>query len=232
MQVYFAAEIYGDTITLDREESHHLVHVLRHRSGDEILITNGKGIMALAEISIPDAKGCVVKILSYPDRYKKHLYHLHMAVAPTKNIDRFEWFLEKAIEIGIDEITPLITRRSERKVVNAERLNKLLLAAAKQSLKASFPILHPLTSYADIISSKIEGQKFIALCEEDLPSLKSTYSQGSAAIILIGPEGDFEEEEVKLAFAAGFKGISLGKSRLRTETAALVACQSVAFMNQ
>lgn len=232
MQVYFAAEMDGDTVTLDREESHHLIHVLRHRSGDEILLTNGKGIMALAEIAIPDAKACVVKITSYPDRYKKHPYHLHMAVAPTKNIDRFEWFLEKAVEIGIDELTPMITRRSERKVVNAERLNKLLLSAAKQSLKASFPILNPLSSYVDVISSKTKGQKFIALCDEDLPSLKSTYKTGSASVVLIGPEGDFEEEEVKQAFAAGFEGISLGKSRLRTETAALVACQSVAFMNQ
>jgi 16S rRNA (uracil1498-N3)-methyltransferase len=232
LQLYFANDIEQSPVKLDREESHHLMHVLRHRKGDRIYITDGKGKMAVAEITFPDAKECVAEVVEYTDQYPKHPYHLHMAVAPTKNIDRFEWFLEKATEMGIDEITPVLTRRSERKNINEERLTKLIVSAAKQSLKSSFPVLHKLTTYAEVIDSVKAEQKFIAVCKEDVPLLKSSYSPRRSVFILIGPEGDFDEIEITMAVQNGFHGISLGKTRFRTETAALIACNTIALINQ
>jgi 16S rRNA (uracil1498-N3)-methyltransferase len=232
MQVYYLEDFNSYPLILDREESHHVIHVLRHRKGDSIHITDGKGKKAIAIISIPDPKGCIIEITEVLTSEKKQTYKLHIAVAPTKNIDRLEWFIEKAVEIGIDEITPILTARSERKVVNAERLNKLMLSAAKQSMKYTFPRLNVLTNFNDFIISTNSDHNFIAMCTAGLPLLKNTYLKGNSSIILIGPEGDFEEKEATIAIENNFKPISLGENRLRTETAALVACHSVAFMNQ
>ncbi len=164
--------------------------------------------------------------------YGKRNYNIHVAIAPTKNINRFEWFLEKSTEIGIDEITPMICQRSERKVVKPERLNKVITSAMKQSVKAYHPVLSEATTFKDLISRKHAGEKYIAYIEEGThPSLKSLYTPGKDAIILIGPEGDFSPEEVLMATDMGFKTVSLGTSRLRTETAGVVVCHTLALMN-
>ena len=236
MQLYFAEDLITTTVTLDKEESHHVIHVMRLHAGSTIDITDGKGTLANGIISAANPKTCVVEILQRKQEHLPRNYALHIAIAPTKNIDRLEWFLEKATEIGIDTITPLLCQRSERKIINEDRLTKMVVAAAKQSLKTFFPVLNPLTSFKDFIDRETDGIKLIAHCySSERKLLKDCYTPGSRAknvLILIGPEGDFDEVEIELAEKNGFKSISLGDSRLRTETAGLVACQSIAFMNQ
>lgn len=221
-------------VTFDKEESRHIIKVLRMKEGDSFKITNGKGSFFNAEIVNANPKGCLVKILS--EEIQRPLpYQLHLAVAPTKLNDRYEWFLEKATEIGVSEITPIICDHSERKVIKAERYEKILQSAMKQSLKAYLPVLNPTVSLKDFLKAKNESDtlKFIAHCEEtDKKSLKSLLLPKNNATILIGPEGDFSSEEINLAIKAGFRPVTLGESRLRTETAAIVACHSVAFVNE
>jgi 16S rRNA (uracil1498-N3)-methyltransferase len=231
MQLYYANGIETSPVVLDKEESHHIIHVMRHRKGDMIFVTDGKGTVAKAVIAEADAKACQVELLNF-EKFYSHPYKLHMAVAPTKNMDRFEWFIEKAVETGVNEITPLITHRSERRVVNRERLHKLLLSAAKQSHKPQFPLLHEITELTSFAEKNIAGKKYIAVCTEGMPLLKNIYQKGDDAMVLIGPEGDFDETETMLCFNKGFAGMSLGGYRLRTETAALAACQTIALVNQ
>jgi len=186
--------------------------------------------MYRCEISLASHKKCLVRILS-TEKTPANPVQIHIAIAPTKNINRFEWFLEKATEIGIDEITPLVCAHSERKIVKPDRLNKVLIAALKQSLKSWLPHIHQPVSFNELIHREFDGQKFIAWCEageEDL--LQKIYLPGSSALILVGPEGDFSPEEVEQATQAGFIPVSLGNSRLRTETAGVVACSTVQFI--
>ena len=204
------------------------------KEGDTFKITNGKGSFFHAEILNANPKACLVKILS--EEVQQPLpYQLHLAVAPTKLNDRYEWFLEKATEIGITEITPIICDHSERKIIKPERYEKILQSAMKQSLKAYLPILNEAISFKDFINSvsTFEGLNCIAHCEQtDKKSLKSILLPNKKVSILIGPEGDFSSEEISLAKNAGFIPVTLGESRLRTETAAVVACHSVAFINE
>jgi len=236
MQLFYNPNIskLEKEVTFDKEESRHIVKVLRMKDGDTFKITNGKGSFFSAEIISANPKGCLVKILS--EEFQQPLpYQLHLAVAPTKLNDRYEWFLEKATEIGISEITPIICDHSERKTIKPERYEKILQSAMKQSLKAYLPVLNEAVSYKDFINSEknSEGLKCIAHCEEtDKKSLKSVLKQNQKITILIGPEGDFSSEEIELAKQAGFIPVTLGESRLRTETAAVVACHSVAFVNE
>jgi len=236
MQLFYNFSISQTTkeVTFDKEESRHIVKVLRMKEGDHFQITNGKGSFFEAEITSANPKGCLVKILS--EKTQKPLpYQLHLAVAPTKLNDRFEWFLEKATEIGISEITPLFCDHSERKTIKHERYEKIIQSAMKQSLKAYLPVLNQAVSFKDFleIQSDLETLKFIAHCEEtEKKSLKSQLAPYKKILILIGPEGDFSSEEINLALKEGFLPVSLGESRLRTETAAIVACHSVAFMNE
>ena len=222
--------------TLSEEESAHCVRVLRYSVGDEILITDGKGTTYTARITNPHPKHCDFEILSREKQEKHHAFHLHIAIAPTKNIERMEWAIEKCVEIGVDEITPLLCRFSERKQLRTDRLEKIILSAAKQSLTPYLPVLHELTPYDEFIQCQksIDGlQKFIAHCyKEDKRVLKDEIEQGRDVLVLIGPEGDFSEQEVKDALAAGFVPVSLGNSRLRTETAAVVACHTAVLMNE
>jgi 16S rRNA (uracil1498-N3)-methyltransferase len=236
MQLFYNPNIskLEKEVTFDKEESRHIVKVLRMKDGDTFKITNGKGSFFSAEIINANPKGCLVKILS-EEMQQPFPYQLHLAVAPTKLNDRYEWFLEKATEIGISEITPIICDHSERKIIKTERYEKILQSAMKQSLKAYLPILNEAVSYKDFINSEknSEGLKCIAHCEEtDKKSLKSVLKQNQKITILIGPEGDFSSEEIELAKQAGFIPVTLGESRLRTETAAVVACHSVAFVNE
>ena len=233
MQLYFAENLATSKVKLDKDESHHMVNVVRLHTGGAVSLTDGKGLLAHGIISKADPKGCIIEISSSKQEGTHRNYSLHIAIAPTRNIDRFEWFLEKATEIGIDLVTPLLCRKSERKIVNPERLNKMIVSAAKQSLKTVFPVLNPLTSFTDFILQHQEGMKFIAHCGLGKRiSLKQGYERGNKFLILIGPEGDFDEEEIIKAGEAGFTAISLGEARLRTETAGVVACQNIAFMNE
>ena len=232
MHVFYTPDIQK-TNELPEEEAQHCTRVLRLSIGDEITLTDGKGSFYKAEITAATNKRCLVAIKE--TIFQKPLWpcHLHIAMAPTQNMDRNEWFAEKATEIGFDELTFLNCRYSERKVIKTERIEKILVSAVKQSLKATKPVLNEMTDFNKFITRDFEGQKFIAHCYEgDKPLLKDVICPGEDALVLIGPEGDFSEEEVKKAIANGFQSISLGKSRLRTETAALVACHTMNLLNQ
>ena len=231
--------------TLSEEESGHCVRVLRYTAGDEILITDGKGTTYTARITNPHPKHCDFEILSREKQEPHHHFHLHIAIAPTKNIERMEWAIEKCVEIGVDEITPLLCRFSERKQLRTDRLEKIILSAAKQSLTPYLPVLHELTPYDEFIKDRFaEGvrtaslkeqgpQKFIAHCyKEDKRVLKDEIERGRDVLVLIGPEGDFSEQEVAEALDLGFIPVSLGNSRLRTETAAVVACHTAVLLNE
>lgn len=232
MHVFYTPDIQTKT-ELPEEEAQHCIRVLRLTAGDEITLTDGKGNFYRAEISAATNKRCLVNIIEMI--YQEPLWpcHLHIAMAPTKNMDRNEWFAEKATEIGFDELTFLNCRFSERKVIKTERIEKILVSAIKQSLKARLPVLNEMTDFDKFISRDFKGQKFIAHCYEGEKSLlRDVLQKGEDALALIGPEGDFSEEEVKKAIEKGFIPISLGKSRLRTETAALVACHTMNLMNE
>jgi len=222
--------------TLSEEESGHCVRVLRYSVGDEILITDGAGTTYTARITNPHPKHCDFEILSKEKQEPHHHFHLHIAIAPTKNIERLEWAIEKCVEIGVDEITPLLCRFSERKQLRTDRLQKIILSAAKQSLTPYLPVLHELTPYDEFISSQqsvVSAQRFIAHCyKEDKKLLKNEIERGRDVLVLIGPEGDFSEQEVQDALASGFVPVSLGNSRLRTETAGVVACHTAVLMNE
>ena len=225
--------------TLSEEESGHCVRVLRYSAGDEILITNGKGTTYTARITNPHPKHCDFEIISREKQEPHHSFHLHIAIAPTKNIERMEWAIEKCVEIGVDEITPLLCRFSERKQLRTDRLEKIILSAAKQSLTPYLPVLHDLTPYDEFLqltndqSPMTNVQRFIAHCyKEDKRVLKDEIERGRDVLVLIGPEGDFSEQEVKDALSMGFIPVSLGNSRLRTETAAVVACHTAVLMNE
>jgi 16S rRNA (uracil1498-N3)-methyltransferase len=198
--------------------------------GDKVQITNGLGNLYAGEIVDITKKTCIVAIHETQEAYNKRPLNLHIAIAPTKNIDRFEWFLEKATEIGIDEITPLICKRSERTIIKPERLNGILISAMKQSVQTYLPKLNEATDFQKFIKKifPYSKNKYIAYCNDaEIPPLSKIYPKGENALILIGPEGDFSENEVGLAFENNFKGISLGQTRLRTETAGLVACHTI-----
>jgi len=218
-------------IILSSEESKHARKVLRKKEGDILNFTDGKGGFYKAEITVADTRKCRLQIISSEQKRKQHSYHLHIAIAPTKNMDRYEWFLEKATEIGIDEITPIICDHSERKVLKTERCNRILLSAMKQSLKFHLPKLNEPISLTDFLKSNVDGTKYIAHCEDGEKLDLKTVNKTEKTIILIGPEGDFSQKEIDLALQNQFKGVSLGTSRLRTETAGIIAVHTININN-
>ena len=238
MHIFYTPDIQSSeneswTTELPAEEAAHAVRVLRLQPGEEVMLTDGRGNFYRAEIQVANVKHCFVNVLEKQTQEPLWKGHIHIALAPTKNMDRIEWFAEKATEIGLDELTFLNCRFSERKVVKEERIEKILVSAIKQSLKAKLPILHGMTSFSDFIKQPFTGQKYIAHCyKNQKQELKDIVKSGEDAVVLIGPEGDFSEEEVQEALANGFIPISLGPSRLRTETAALVACHIINLANQ
>lgn len=218
---------------LSEEESKHCVRVLRLVVGDKVQLIDGRGGLYTAEIKDAHPKRTILQIIGAQSGFNKRNHYLHIAIAPTKNIERLEWFLEKATEIGIDEISLIICQRSERKEAKVERLNKIITAAIKQSLKAYHPILNEPEPLSKLLSRSFDGQKFIAHCEDgDKTSLKQDIVLQGKYLILIGPEGDFSPKEIDDALHNDFKAITLGESRLRTETAALEACFEVNFLNR
>ncbi len=235
MQLYFINPILAPVpcpVTLGSEESFHCIKVLRKQTGEIIHLTDGIGNLYEGRILSQDARHCPVMLLNLKPEVGKRAYRLHLAVAPTKNIGRFEWFLEKATEIGIDEITPLICEHSERAQIRTDRLQKIIVSAAKQSLKTYLPVLNESIKFNDFIKLNHPPARFVAYVEEQQPlHLKSAYTNGDCTV-LIGPEGDFSKKEMDLAFNNHFTPVSLGPSRLRTETAALVACHIINIANE
>jgi len=227
MQLFYL-ENPKDEIILSIEESKHATKVLRKKEGDILNFTDGKGGFYKAEITVADTRKCRLQVVSTEQKAKQHNYHLHIAIAPTKNMERFEWFLEKACEIGIDEITPIICSHSERKVIKTERCNRILLSAIKQSLKYHLPKLNEVISLNDFLEKDFEGTKYISHCEEnDEKKELKTVNKTGKTLILIGPEGDFSQKEIDLALQSQFKAVSLGTSRLRTETAGIIAVHTI-----
>ncbi len=234
MQLFYTPDLQGNMHRLNEEESRHCIKVLRMQVGQTVYLSNGNGTLCKAELADTNPKGCMLQVVETFIDYNKRNYWLHIAIAPTKNIDRFEWFLEKATEIGVDEITPLICARSERKTVNADRLERVVVAAMKQSIKAFKPIIHPQISYDLFVKSQSHiSKKYISHCQEGYKqNLKELLAPNSESLVLIGPEGDFTPEEAGLAAAAGFVPVSLGQERLRTETAGVMVCSAYSFINQ
>jgi 16S rRNA (uracil1498-N3)-methyltransferase len=232
MQLFYTTMFKGNHAILDENDSRHVVKVLRMSEGDKINMTDGLGNMFTGQIEAANHKRCLVQIIEKTANFGQRDFKVHMAVAPTKNISRYEWFLEKATEIGVDEITPIICGHSERAHIKTDRLERVLVAAMKQSLKASLPKINPATKLKDFLVQDYEAAKFIAYIAEDVTDLlKNKYQKQKDALILIGPEGDFSPAEFELAKDKGYLPISLGKSRLRTETAAIVACHTISLLN-
>ncbi len=234
MQLFYNPNIDTElkSFSFNKEESRHIVKVLRKTDGDQLDITDGKGKLFKVEILQAHDKKCSVEIKSWIDKPKAWNYYLHVAIAPTKMNDRFEWFLEKATEIGIDEVTPLICERSERRHLKIERLEKVMQSAMKQSLKFQLPLLNEPKKFTDFISKKDWNLGLIAHCEDDLKNpMKSFFPMRQKIMILIGPEGDFSPAEIELALHHGIEPVTFGENRLRTETAGIVACSTTALLN-
>lgn len=238
MEIFWTEDIAGGICRLGEEESAHCVRVLRHRAGDRINIIDGHGTMYECTLVADSPKGAEARIEQAHQNWGGHPYDLTMAVCPTKNIDRYEWFAEKATEFGVDRIVPVIGEHSERKILKQERMNRILLSAAKQSLKASIPELSDTISVREFIESTAEKDalKMIAYCFEDgqeRTSIREVLEKNDAkeVIVLIGPEGDFSREEADAAVAAGYVPVHIGESRLRTETAALASVSMVYYRN-
>ena len=238
MELFYSRDIEGGFCRLDQDESGHCIKVLRHRSGDEISVIDGCGTLYRCRITSDSHKGVEAAVLSSEEGWGGHPYRLHLAVCPTKSNDRYEWFAEKACEIGFDELSPIIGEHSERKVLKTQRVEKILVSAAKQSLKAAVPTVNEPISVKEFIKAaeaETDTLKLIAYCFEDerVPrrSIKEVLNsfEGEDIIIMIGPEGDFSHSEAEAALAAGFIPVHLGDSRLRTETAALTAAASAYF---
>jgi len=234
MQLFYTPDITPGTTTFffDKEESRHIVKVLRKKEGDTVHITNGTGFLFTSQITFANEKKCEVCITA-EQFFEPMPYCLHLAVAPTKMNDRYEWFLEKAVEIGITEITPIICEHSERSFFKGDRFEKILQSAMKQSLQYYLPVLHEPVAYTAFVQQQREGMLFIAHCEAtDKKLLKTELRPKEAVTLLIGPEGDFSTKEINQALGLGYIPVSLGNTRLRTETAAIVATHSVAFVNE
>ena len=230
--LFYAPDIIEPYYQLSEEESKHLIRVMRKGIGDKVYFTDGTGFFYTCRIIDNSPKHCKVEVIEKKEGDDHRGVKLLMGVAPTKNISRFEWFLEKATEIGIDTIIPFVSFHSERKAIKTDRLNRVITAAVKQSLKSFHPELKELISFKELINIDFEGEKYIAYIDRGVTlELSKAYTPGSEAFVLIGPEGDFSLEEVELAKANGFIPVKLGPSRLRTETAAIAACHTINLLN-
>jgi 16S rRNA (uracil1498-N3)-methyltransferase len=233
MDIIFYCPDIRTNLEMPESESQHCARVLRKKEGDSLFITDGKGYFYRAKLLQANPKSCVVTIEEEMEQPKGWDYNLQIAFAPTKNLDRMEWFVEKATEIGIDTFSPLKCRYSERKNINATRLEKIMVSAMKQSQKSRLPQFENIIKFEEFIKQPFEGQKFIAHCYDSIKTpITQICKRDTNTLILIGPEGDFSEEEIAKSIEHGFTPISLGDSRLRTETAALIACHTVHVINQ
>lgn len=232
MHLFYTPDINSSEYLLNEEETKHCTKVLRLKENDIVYLVDGNGGFYKAAISVISSKKCLLKILETQKNFGKRNYRLHIAIAPTKNIDRIEWFVEKATEIGIDEISPIICQRSERKVIKTERLEKIAISAIKQSIKAYLPKINQAQNYTDFIKTASSGLKCIAHClPENKQDFKSLIPSQNDVLILIGPEGDFTPQEIHQALKNNFIPVTLGESRLRTETAGIVATTVVSQLS-
>ncbi|WP_297931549.1 16S rRNA (uracil(1498)-N(3))-methyltransferase [uncultured Alistipes sp.] len=236
MQLFYAPDLVPPHHTLSEEESRHCVRVLRLAAGDTLHLTDGRGTLYRCAVEEADVRRCTVRVEERFDEWERRPYRLTLAVAPTKNADRYEWFLEKATEVGVDRVVPIETARSERRIFRPARAEKVLAAAMKQSLKAYMPRLDPLTPFERLVAEPFAGRRMIAHCDTPRSGagkryLAATLRPGEEAMVLIGPEGDFSPEEIDRAVAAGFEEVTLGDQRLRTETAAVAAAVMAAVAN-
>lgn len=233
MQLFYTPRIDSDTHILNSDESKHCLKVLRKQEGDSIKLVDGKGSLYTAIIAVANLKKCILNIVATDKLEKTPKSAIHLVVAPTKNNDRYEWFLEKATEIGISSITPIVCEHSERKVIKPDRLKSILISAMKQSNRAFLPSLNELVSFDEFLNKPFQGDAFIAHCKNSEKCLfKEAVRMGQEITVLIGPEGDFSSNEILKAEQNGYKSVSLGVSRLRTETAAIVACHTINLINQ
>jgi len=233
MQLFYTNNVSEGTALFSREESGHCIRVLRMRRGDTLHFTDGEGSLYEGIITEDDPHGMKVSVTGVTKNAGKRQYRLHVAISPLKNDDRLEWFIEKAVELGIDEITPLICSRTEKKRIRKERLEGVILSAMKQSLKTLLPRLNEAITFTEFVTRGSSGRKLIACCDEQVErqAITTVVRPGEDVMVLIGPEGDFTDEEVRLASDAGFLPVHLGPSRLRTETAGVAACCAVYFTN-
>ncbi|HTF06155.1 MAG TPA: 16S rRNA (uracil(1498)-N(3))-methyltransferase [Bacteroidia bacterium] len=231
MHFFYQPDLSGEFIYLDEDESKHAIRVLRMTIGEQVEIVDGKGIRAVAEVTKDHPKRCELRIVSRKTEESPRNYYLHIAVAPTKNIERIEWFVEKAVEIGIDEISFLDCEHSERTVVKMERMEKVAVAAMKQSQQSRVPVIHAMKPFAEFVAESKSDVRLIAHCEEGAKNpVQKAIAGIKSILVLIGPEGDFSNEEIKLAVERGFVPTSLGETRLRTETAALYTVMAAAIV--
>jgi 16S rRNA (uracil1498-N3)-methyltransferase len=221
--MFFTEIIENEICVLNSEESKHCISVLRHDNGDIVDVFSRSGEIYTAKIINDSHKKCVLSIIDSKPVYRRPEF-LHIAMALTKNVDRFEWFVEKAVEIGIEEITPVLSEHSERKNLNVDRMEKIVISAMKQSLNLNFPKINPPVDFKEFIRLKSEETKCIAYCEEKTISFAETIASGKPTLTMIGPEGDFSKQEIEMAIAKGFIPVSLGRNRLRSETAGVVSC--------
>lgn len=234
MQIFYAPGIGGDSYLLDERESRHCVRVLRMTRGTEVKLIDGVGNLYEGMIEKPDSKGCLVLINKVFRDFEKRPYRLHIGISPLKNPERFDFFIEKSVEIGIDEITPVICRNTEKQNVREARINNIIISAMKQSLKAKMTVFNKLCSFEEFIGNSFPGKKLIAHCNPAVKrkGIEQVYSGGESVAMLIGPEGDFSDDEISSARDNGFIPVHLGTSRLRTETAGIAACHSIYLLNQ
>jgi len=231
LNLFYQPDLPAGTLYLDEDESRHAIKVLRLEAGDLLDVTDGKGFLYKSRIVKADQKKCCFEVIGKIVQNKKN-YSIHIAIAPTKNADRIEWFVEKAVELGVDQISFVLCQKSERKNINIERVKKVAISAMKQSQQSTLPILSPLLPFKHVINSKAD-QNFIAYVDQENPDhLKDKIIKSKSYLILIGPEGDFAEEELEFAFQNDFRRVSLGPNRLRTETAGLAACHILNLINQ
>ncbi len=234
MQLFYFKDINptSTSFSFDKEESKHIIKVLRKKESDILFVTNGLGFLFKTEIALASDSKCTCNIISFEEQ-KPSNYHFHLVVAPTKMNERYEWFIEKATEIGIHEITPIICDHSERRIIKRDRFDKILLSAMKQSNQYYLPQFNDPIAFKDFVKKEITGQKYIAHCEElEKKSFKNTLIPNQNVTLLIGPEGDFSVKEIQSALQNKYIPVTLGDTRLRTETAAIVACHSVVFSNE
>jgi 16S rRNA (uracil1498-N3)-methyltransferase len=234
MQIFYAPGVEGDIHFLDEKESRHCIKVLRMGAGSAVNIIDGAGNLYEGIIDNPDPRKCRIEIHKVIRDFEKRNYRLHVSISPLKNQERFEWFIEKSVEIGIDEITPLICKNTEKLRVKAERLNGIIISAMKQSLKAYKPILNDAISFGDFIRKEYNGRKLFGHCNSSgkRNRIDQEYHKGDEAVIMIGPEGDFSDNEIETAIGCGFNPVHFGNSRLRKEKGGIAACYSINYLNQ
>ena len=232
MNWFYSEQIAGNLVNIEGEEAQHASKVLRLKIGGKIVVIDGSGGYYECEVLSTDKRKLVAQVLTKIDNYKKRPFSIHIAIAPTKNMSRFEWFLEKATEMGIDEISPIITKNSERKHIRPDRLQKILISATKQSQKATIPKLNSLVDLNTFLVQNFNQEKYIAYCDYDNKHLIRQIDTGKDVLVLIGPEGDFNSTEIETILHKGFKPIGLGQERLRTETAGIMATAAIHLFHE